>query len=29
MPGPVTKKKTDPMKEKGVSKGNPEKIIQK
>jgi hypothetical protein len=29
LPGPVTKKKTDPMKEKGVSKGNPEKITQK
>ncbi len=29
LPGPVTKKKTDPMKEKGVSKGNPEKITKK
>lgn len=29
LPGPVTKKKTDPMKEKGVSKGNPEKKVQK
>lgn len=28
-PGPVKKKKTDPMKEKGVSKGNPEKIAKK
>jgi hypothetical protein len=29
LPGPTTKKKTDPMKEKGVSKGNPEKKVQK
>lgn len=28
-PGPVPKKKTDPMMEKGVSKGNPEKKVQK